>query len=68
MHSFIITRYFLDEELFSTLDSVVVRLLCILTMLIDNQELPSYSGQQGFMQNQIIASHTCFGGHIDINC
>ena len=23
---------------------------------------------QGFMQDKIIASHTCFGGHMDINC
>ena len=23
---------------------------------------------QSFMQNQIIASHTCFDGHIDVNC
>ena len=23
---------------------------------------------QGFMQDNIIASHTCFGGHMDINC
>ena len=23
---------------------------------------------QGFMQDQIIASHTCFGGHVDVNC
>ena len=23
---------------------------------------------QGFMQDTIIASHTCFGGHMDINC
>ena len=22
---------------------------------------------QGFKQNQIIASHTCFGGHMDVN-
>ena len=22
---------------------------------------------QGFMQDQIIASHTCFGGHMDVN-
>ena len=22
----------------------------------------------GFMQDQIIAIHTCFGGHIDVNC
>ena len=27
-----------------------------------------YSHQQGFMQDQIFASHTCFGGHVDINC
>ena len=25
--------------------------------------------RQGFfMQNKIIASHTCFGGHVDVNC
>jgi len=23
---------------------------------------------QGFMQAQIIASHTCFGGHMDFKC
>ena len=23
---------------------------------------------QGFMQEQIIASDTCFGGHVDVNC
>ena len=26
------------------------------------------SGGQGFIQDQIIASHTCFGGHMDVNC
>ena len=23
---------------------------------------------QGFMQVKIIASHTCFGGHMNVNC
>ena len=23
---------------------------------------------QGFMQDKIIASHTCFGEHMDVNC
>ena len=23
---------------------------------------------QGFMQDNMIASHTCFGGHMDVNC
>ena len=23
---------------------------------------------QGFMQDQIIASYTCFGGRMDVNC
>ena len=27
-----------------------------------------YCGVQGFMQDTIIASHTCFGGHMDVNC
>ena len=26
------------------------------------------SAEQGFMQDKIIASHTCFGGHMDVNC
>ena len=26
------------------------------------------SFDQGFMQDQIIASHTCFGRHMDVNC
>ena len=24
--------------------------------------------RQGFMQDTIIASHPCFGGHMDVNC
>ena len=27
-----------------------------------------YTFIQGFMQDQIIASRTCFGGHMDVNC
>ena len=32
--------------------------------------MPSLTGGmiQGFMQDQIIASHTCFDGHMDVNC
>ena len=29
---------------------------------------PSTVTLQGFMQDKIIASHTCFGGHMDVNC
>ena len=25
------------------------------------------SSSQGLMQGKIIASHTCFGGHVDVN-
>ena len=28
----------------------------------------SFTGKQGFMQDKIIDSHTCFGGHMDVNC
>ena len=31
-------------------------------------EAQHIQSQQGFMQDQIIASHTCFGGHMDVNC
>ena len=24
--------------------------------------------RQGFIQDPIIASHTCFGGHMDVSC
>ena len=26
------------------------------------------TANQGFMQDNIIASHTCFDGHMDVNC
>ena len=26
------------------------------------------AGHQGFMQDTIVASHTCFGGYMDVNC
>ena len=26
------------------------------------------NAHQGFMQDQIIASHTCFDRHMDVNC
>ena len=26
------------------------------------------SNEQGFRQDEIIASHTCFSGHMDVNC
>ena len=32
---------------------------------LDGLVVPS---QQGFMQDQIIASDTCFSGHMDVNC
>ena len=31
-------------------------------------ETSGVGGSQGFMQDKIIASHTCFGGHMDVNC
>ena len=27
-----------------------------------------FTGVQGFTQDKIIASHTCFRGHMDVNC
>ena len=27
-----------------------------------------YVSGQGFMQDKIIASYTCFGGYMDVNC
>ena len=40
---------------------------------IKSQQLPVYKDCvytyiQGFMQDKIIASHTCFGRHMDVNC
>ena len=29
---------------------------------------PSTVTLQGFMQDKIIASHTCFGEHMDVSC
>ena len=35
----------------------------MLTVVI---KCPEY--KQGLMQDKIIASHLCFGGHMDVNC
>ena len=45
----------------------------VMKMLIDIKKLlRKVEGledmEQGFMQNQIFASHTSFGGHVDVNC
>ena len=34
----------------------------------ENLKWKHMNGSQGLMQDQIIASHTCFGGHMDVNC
>ena len=28
----------------------------------------SHTDSKSFMQDQVIASHTCFGGHVVVNC
>ena len=38
------------------------------TTLIDGLPKSYRNLACGFMQNQIIASHTCFGGHMDVKC
>ena len=32
------------------------------------REKPGKKKTQGVMHDKIIASHTCFGGHMDFNC
>ena len=49
-----ILRYFLFT------DHIII---CV--SLVSYRRIPR---QQSFMQDQIIASHTRFGGHIDVNC
>ena len=49
------------------------------TMYIDRRNDPesrdgnmlvcvTFTYMEGFMQDKIIASYTCFGGHMDVNC
>ena len=44
-----------------------------MTMGVSRHHMPSgtifklVAQLQGFMQDKIIASHTCFGGHMDVN-
>ena len=37
-------------------------------ILVSNSAVGHMPCKQGFMQDQIIASHTCFGGPMDVNC
>ena len=41
---------------------------CTLTKLSTVKMAVCVTVFQGFMQDKIIASHTCFGGHMDVNC
>ena len=51
-------------------------LLIIFSFLITNllhcglveQIVILFINKQGFMQDKILSSHTCFGGHMDVNC
>ena len=40
--------------------------VCDKVVMKDNKQYVTY--RQGFMQDKIIASHTCFGGHMNVNC
>ena len=46
--------------------------VCILPyrqwLLCSDHRQCNVSHMQGFMQDKIIARHTCFGGHMDVNC
>ena len=44
---------------------VCVDYCVVLNLYVNNYTL---THTQGFMQDKIIASHTCFGGHMDVNC
>ena len=49
--------------------SVSTRLIAMsIAYLLVSCEKAQVSIFQGFMQYQIIASHTCFGGHVNVNC
>ena len=41
---------------------------CRVIMVILNKRFLTYHLHLGFMQDNIIASHACFGGHTDVNC
>ena len=40
--------------------------VCDKVVMKDNKQYVTY--RQGLMQDKIIASHTCFCGHMDVNC
>ena len=43
-------------------------MILFLSNLVESRRLFTPTPGQGFIQDQIIASHTCFGGHMDVNC
>ena len=51
----------------STYPTTLGILLAGVTSPSADQLAASAATPQGFMQDKIIASHTCFGGHTDVN-
>ena len=40
----------------------------IVSRTLSHNECQSLLCTHGFMQDKMIVSHTCFGGHMDVNC
>ena len=69
---------FIDAQLLSVCKDWLCCHTHIVTMVVDLNSVRDYRNYrdfnkifvigQGFMQDKIIASHTCFGGHMDVNC
>ena len=53
--------------MFTMTDVWVFEAVALCMWIIVTLSLKS-KGKQGFMQDNIFASHTCFGGHMDVNC
>ena len=69
-------RHVIDRDNYEAVHNLVLyyqmvsvhNLILYYQMLRVHNHNPVLYFQQGLMQNQIIASHTCFGGHMDVNC
>ena len=46
----------------------IIRLTKLLYLTPTGLTISVLQALQGFMQDKIIASHTCFDGHMDVNC
>ena len=67
---FILFYTFMLYQYMCIMLNIYINFHCAFTCFVQHLRilLYKYGALQGFMQDPVIASHTCFDGHMDVKC